>query len=367
MNKILYLMHVPWGWIKQRPHFIAENLADHYDVTVCYRKPYRKNRLTSENKSTKLFFAELRVLPFNKIKLIKTLNRMIFKWQLRFKVRNFGIVWVTDPALYYYIKDALSNKTRLVYDCMDDNLEFPDVKSNQVEKERLECLENSLVARADIILASSEHLKIILLDRYNTNKDIIVLNNGIDQNRLGNSHVPLSSEISNQLDNICLKKIMYIGTISSWIDFDLILNSLNELKDIIYILIGPCEIETPKHERLLIYPPVEHSQVFTLMSKADILVMPFIVNDLIKSVNPVKVYEYIYSGKPTIVVRYGETEQFAQYVNLYNGVDEYISALRECANNDVALAEAEHIRSQRFVLSNTWKERIDYIRKCTSF
>ena len=31
-KRILYLMHIPWGWIKQRPHFIAEGLNDRYDV-----------------------------------------------------------------------------------------------------------------------------------------------------------------------------------------------------------------------------------------------------------------------------------------------------------------------------------------------
>jgi hypothetical protein len=34
MKKILYFMHVPWGLIKQRPHFLAEKLADLYKVDV---------------------------------------------------------------------------------------------------------------------------------------------------------------------------------------------------------------------------------------------------------------------------------------------------------------------------------------------
>ena len=39
--KILYLMHVPWGWIKQRPHFFAEYLANDFAVDVYFRKPTR--------------------------------------------------------------------------------------------------------------------------------------------------------------------------------------------------------------------------------------------------------------------------------------------------------------------------------------
>ena len=34
MKKMLYCMHIGWNWIKQRPHFIAEELANEYDLTV---------------------------------------------------------------------------------------------------------------------------------------------------------------------------------------------------------------------------------------------------------------------------------------------------------------------------------------------
>ena len=39
MKQILYLMHIPWGWIKQRPHFFAEKLAKDVIVDVKYKQP----------------------------------------------------------------------------------------------------------------------------------------------------------------------------------------------------------------------------------------------------------------------------------------------------------------------------------------
>ena len=36
--KILYISHVTWGWMKQRPQFIAEQLAKKNQVDVYYRK-----------------------------------------------------------------------------------------------------------------------------------------------------------------------------------------------------------------------------------------------------------------------------------------------------------------------------------------
>ena len=36
--KLLYLMHAPWSWIKQRPHFIAEELSKIYILSVFAEK-----------------------------------------------------------------------------------------------------------------------------------------------------------------------------------------------------------------------------------------------------------------------------------------------------------------------------------------
>ena len=47
------------------------------------------------------------------------------------------------------------------------------------------------------------------------------------------------------------------------------------------------------------------------------LVMPFKLDDLVQAVNPVKLYEYVYSHKPAIAIHYAETEQFEQFVHLY--------------------------------------------------
>ena len=52
-KKILYLMNIPWGWVKQRPHFIAEYLSKDFIVDVYYKKPTKvskKNLLTCKEK-----------------------------------------------------------------------------------------------------------------------------------------------------------------------------------------------------------------------------------------------------------------------------------------------------------------------------
>ena len=109
---------------------------------------------------------------------------------------------------------------------------------------------------------------------------------------------------------------MYIVR-SEWLNIPLLIEALNLYNELTIYLVGPCDIKIPKHERLIIVGPVNHSLVFEFMKNADVLIMPFVVNELIKAVNPVKLYEYIYSCKPVISVYYAETEPFEPYIYLY--------------------------------------------------
>ena len=105
--------------------------------------------------------------------------------------------------------------------------------------------------------------------------------------------------------------------------------------------------------------------VFGIMKGADILLMPFKVTPLIKSVNPVKLYEYIYSGKPSLAPLYGESEKFSDYVYLYNSKEEFISIV-----NEILSQEWIHKKSPEecklFASRNTWACRVEEILKVLS-
>lgn len=49
----------------------------------------------------------------------------------------------------------------------------------------------------------------------------------------------------------------------------------------------------------------------------DCLIMPFILNDIISDVDPVKLYEYISMGKNIISVKYREVKRFEKFVYFY--------------------------------------------------
>lgn len=358
--KMLYFMHVPWGWIKQRPHFLAEELAKYFDITVVYFFPFNLTQLVKNNKYDGIKLKKLLKMPFqSKYNVIYYFNKYFVKLQLcKILKEKYELIWLTHPILFCYFNNVNKN---IIYDCMDDALEFPNVKRNQKLYNRLFLLEKKLCDQAMFVICSSKNLKNKLINRYSVKDDKLkVINNGIKINNL-TQKMKLPINIYKYFEEKG-KKIVYIGTISEWFDFDIVLASLDIIPDIKYLLFGPAEISIPKHKNIIHCGPVKHEYVSTIMNLADVLVMPFKVTELIKSVNPVKVYEYIVSGKPSLVVEYDETEQFRKFVYLYSSKEDYLEKLKNILNGNLVTSINEEEKNA-FLRHIDWQYKAEEIIK----
>ena len=70
-------------------------------------------------------------------------------------------------------------------------------------------------------------------------------------------------------------------------------------------------------------------------------------------------YEYIYSGKPCIAPKYGETEQFRDFVYLYDNKESLLKIINVSLSDDKILDVTANIE---FVMNNTWKIRVNSIK-----
>lgn len=363
-------MHVPWGWIKQRPHFFAEYLAKDFAVDVYYKKPIlisRKSLLTPQQENSTLTINGFRQISFDKIPIVKHLqlnfiNNILLYWQVP-NFKHYDYVWFTCPSIYPLFKNKLTPNNQIIYDCMDDIVEFPFCRNNTLLKEKMVIAEYELLKRANKIFCSSEYLKNKIMNRANLNKEVIVLNNAIELPKIINQ--PSLPDNINSIHSLLEKyhySLLYVGTISQWFDFDLLLKVLNKYKELHLILAGPCDITIPTHSQIHYVGTVERTYIFSIMQKAWCLIMPFKVNELIRSVNPVKLYEYIYMGKHIIAPEYGETLKFSKFVRLYKSENDLFNII----DNILAASEIDSnkIKQMRlFAENNTWNNRYQIIRK----
>ena len=371
MKRVLYLMHVPWGWIKQRPHFFAEYLAKDCMVDVYYKQPIfvsNKGLLNSKENKNNLVIKGFRQIPFDKIPLIKHLNLnwinniMLYKQLPNFE--KYDYVWFTCPSMYQLFAHRLKSSNVVVYDCMDDILEFPFCKSNIFFAEKMLIAEKNLILKSSKIFCSSDYLKNKILKRANCNKKVVIVNNAIEPPAPNAVFKKLPNNVYSILNILeqHIHSLLYIGTISQWFDFTLIIEELNTYKDLHLILIGPSDVQIPAHPHIHYLGTVERNYIFLLMKRAWCLIMPFQVNELIRSVNPVKLYEYIYMGKHVIAPKYGETIKFADYINLYDSENDFTTILKQI----YSIKELDRQRQEKmklFAESNTWENRYQIIRK----
>lgn len=354
MKKILYISHISWGWIKQRPQFLAEELAKECKVDVYYRGSNRRGKnLNPRFEKGNLSVKGFKNFPFERFTFISPrlshqINKLIWKLK-RVKVSQYDYVWVTDPVLWWMMKDSINGEnTKLIYDCMDDNIAFSYMDRYPKYKDFYMKMESELIKTADFVFCSATSLVNKLHDRYGISRNFIVENNAITDS---------IESYSDTIDGIELPShsLTYIGTISEWFDFENTLRALEDFPTLNVVLYGPKRMpEIPRHPRLHIMGSTEHRNILAIMKQSSALFMPFIVNDLIESVNPVKLYEYIYAGKPILASRYSETIHFKDYVTLYSDYSEFKSFVSKYVYTDTKI-DAE--RMKKFALSNTWGSR----------
>jgi hypothetical protein len=364
VKKILYLMHMPWGWVKQRPHFLAEGLTRFFEVCVCTEKLYwPKSPLLKNRTLSDLAFRELFKLPHVDFHALHALNNRMVRCQLRHMLRECDYLWVTHPTFFARIQDIVPDRVKVVYDCMDDVLAFPAEMSDMGAREKTFLHEKGLVGRSNAVFVSSAHLKMQLVSRYGADGKMAVVNNALSPGEATRPPGGLQSRLPAGIEHIfktdCLN-ISYLGTIAPWIDFDLILESLARFSAIRYIFFGPCDVPLPRHDRISHGGSVEHDLVFDIMGRSDALVMPFRVDDLVSSVNPVKLYEYSYSGTPSIAVRYDETLMFRDFVYLYDTGESYFELIRRLIDRDLPLKRSGQERRQ-FAIDNSWDTRVSAV------
>jgi glycosyltransferase involved in cell wall biosynthesis len=363
-------MHIPWKWIKQRPHFLAEELSEYYQVDVYYKKSTMKLQMQNQDESLfprpNLSINNFWRIPFKRIPILKHLNLDFINTLILFislpRLKNYDYILIPTPELYDMVKGFLPSTIKILYDCMDDYVAFGDICKETSEYQKQVESEKGLINRSSLVICSAESLKNTIYNRAGlVPNNCIVVNNAIEIPSIKSSSL-LPDAIKKVISEISKypKSLLYIGAISEWFDFDAVMAALSHYDDLHVVLVGPIpygsRICIPKHPRLHLLGPINRNYLFNIMPIASILIMPFKVIELVKSVNPVKLYEYIYSGKPIIASRYAETEKFDKYVSLYSTSEEFVSLINDCLNKKNRENYCDECLS--FVTQNTWKKRV---------
>lgn len=331
-------MHVDIKWISQRPHFLSAALSKTHKLYRIYQRANRRQSLSNNDLSGYPLFR----LPGRSISLIAIIDNTLLAVQ-QFCYLIFirpDVVIISAPDLFTPIFNWM--KISVSYDCMDDMLALAnDQRQLNIQKNA----EVILVKNSIKIFASSNHLARVLKTRYPLSENkISVVRNAFGGEILNIASTPPKNE------DISLG---YFGTISNWFDLYLVEQFLDKNSRGSITLAGPLEIALPNNKRIHYLGVLPHDNLVSFREISNVMVMPFVVNSLIRSVDPVKIYEYINLGLPIVSPYYKELEYYNEFVEFYTSTDEFIAAIQR------GLRGRKYTESQRvaFLEENTWQSR----------
>jgi len=162
-------------------------------------------------------------------------------------------------------------------------------------------------------------------------KQAVYVPNGVNCSffNSGSRDVPLEyKEISSPI-------AVYVGAMGEWFDFDLVNDVALSLPDIAFVFIGPDPIALEKLQSLSnihLLGVKKYQELAPYLHNADVGIIPFKVWDneeLISSVNPLKLYEYMACGLPVASTSWKELRLINSPAFLCDTHAEFVSAIRK--------------------------------------
>lgn len=308
--KLLYFAPVALSSYWQRPHYLIEFLLRNGvdDVTWVDPFPCRLPRLADFLRQSDCPPNEAKVFARVKVLHVPTLPIEPLPGM---RLLNSSLLWHrTQKDLYARHKSpelilGVGKPSRLAgwalrhmahrhsfYDAMDD---FPAFYSG-LSRRAMQQWESSVAAGVTGISVSSEALRERFVQTSGT-ANISVVANGYDMRTLPPA---TAGEIGAPV-------IGYVGTLADWFDWPLVVELAESLPDATVRLIGPVFGAKPPNlpSNVELLPACTTSDAMQYVRRFTVGLIPFRINRLTASVDPIKFYEYRALGVPVFSTKFG--------------------------------------------------------------
>ena len=127
---------------------------------------------------------------------------------------------------------------------------------------------------------------------------------------------------------------VYVGSVEERIDFDL-LEAVARAGPLPVVVAGPAGPEAAERLRrgsTIWLGSVEPEKVPGLLKAATVGLLPHLDNDFTRSMDPMKVLEYLAAGLRVVSTPVQLPDGFAAWIEVASSTDEFISAIRQCSD-----------------------------------
>lgn len=373
-NRILFFSLEHWDDVWRRNQFIAEGLLRRNPLTeILWIGPSTdlwtaKGRASADKKLGKTFKPDPTLLRLTSVKpykplpniIGKHLNQLCLRHQVLGALKQLGwteyIAWVNNQAARNIL--PLPGALGTIYDITDD---WTKVSLPPRILDRVKADDQWLLDNADRVIVCSKTLQATKLGKCNS---LHLIHNGVNVDLYSPDSVNRTT-VPKDMDFGGLPVACYLGTLhEDRLDLDLIEHVLKGLPRVQFVFVGPNALSELSSSRLTQYSNCKllgsrpYSQLPSYIKGCNIFINPHLVSQFTESLDPLKLYEYMATGKPIVSTACAGFREMENMVAVASNANEFMTKVEQSI-------EADSISIERieWAKQHTWEQRLDQIEQ----
>ncbi|MEZ5404558.1 MAG: glycosyltransferase [Bryobacteraceae bacterium] len=291
-------------------------------------------------------------VPFRRLPGMDAFNTASGSFLIRRAIAHLGFRDVLAFVLVPHAGPAAAaiGARLLVYYCTDDYAALPGV-----DKERVTRLDEDLTRRADQVFVTSPKL---IESKIPLNPNSVFAPHGVDVELFSKASDP-AFEPAPATAALRHPVIGFFGVIGAWIDVPLLNFLAASRPDWTFLFVGMASTDLAGLDRLpnVVMPgPQPYEDLPRWAQAFDVAIIPYILNQQVLMANPLKLREYLATGKPVVSVSTPEIDRFAHCIRLAHNRDEFLAQIEAALEEGAAPRRAER---QQAVASMSWDARAE--------
>lgn len=293
-------------------------------------------------------------IPFRNLPLVKAFNVWFGRFMIGHAMRRLGI---RNPILWFVVPhtaDLLGHlgERFVVYYCTDQHSSLPDIDSAEIGR-----MDDLLTRRANQVFVTSPTL---LEPKRALNQTTAYSPHGVDVALFQMAMDP-ALPVAEGARHLPHPIVGFTGLVESWVDLDLLASLASARPQWTFLIIGRIAVDVSRLKKFtnVIFTGAQPYESLPAWTKAfDVAIIPFCQNELIRNVNPLKLREYLASGRPVVSVPMPEVDRFAGHIGIARAPEEFLAALEDELSRDTEDRRAARIR---LVSDMTWEARVEEV------
>lgn len=293
-------------------------------------------------------------IPFRRVPGVSLANRLIATFFLRRHLSHLGfhdvILWFAVPHPGFMV--GRLGERFVVYYCIDDYSAHPgvDAVTTQFADLRLTRLANRVFVAPPALVEEKRLL----------NPSTTYSPHGVDTALFASAQ---SDELRVADAARALRRpiVGYFGSVAPWLDFQLLEYLAKQRPAYTYLIVGHVSADVAALRALPnvhFVGPQPYSDLPKWAKAFDAAVIPYSLNQQVQNCNPLKLREYLATGKPVVTVRAPEVDRFERVLRIADTHEQFLEHLDSVIlHPDPALVS----RQIDAVRDQTWDRRVDEV------